>query len=58
MTKIPAPRRVWRPRFAVPRVKRVGYIGASRKKMAIKTPTAALPLAEQMTALRAMAMAA
>jgi hypothetical protein len=58
ITKIPAPRRVWRPRFSVPIVNRVGYIGASRKKMAIKTPTAALPFAAQMTALSAMAMAA
>lgn len=26
MTRIPAPRRVWVPRFAVPRVKIVGYL--------------------------------
>jgi len=32
ITRMPAPRRVWRPRFAVPSVKSVGYIGASKKK--------------------------
>ena len=58
MTKIPAPRRVWRPRLAVPSVNRVGYIGASKKKMAIKTPTEALPFMAQMAAFMAIAIIA
>lgn len=33
MTRIPAPRRVFLPKFAVPRVNIVGYMGAMKKKI-------------------------
>ena len=48
MTRMPAPRRVLRPKFAVPSVKIDGYIGASKKKMQMSTATAGTPWPAQM----------
>lgn len=39
MTRIPAPLLVWLPRFSVPSVKRIGYMGASKKNNAMTHPT-------------------